>query len=122
MKKFFALVALFLAIGFAGGAEAHVVRSAAAQRAEATDVTGGQFITAASGHFAEQAKQQESDCCDTGFCFGSSHCHHCGGANALLTPAPTSLMVSESHDKFGSLSDTMPVLSLSYAIIDPPRA
>lgn len=122
MRKFLALVALFVALGFAGGAEAHSVVRSATQRVEATDVYGGQFVSAAPERSADQAEHQERDCCWDGLCFNTSHCHHCSGATALLIPAPASTLVSESHAKFGPLSDRMRVLSVSYAIIDPPRA
>jgi hypothetical protein len=122
MRKFLALIALFVALGFAGGAEAHSVVRSAGQRVEATNISGGQFVSAAPEHVANRVEHQERDCCWDGLCFSASHCHHCGGATALLIPAPTAMIVLESHAKFGSLSDTIPVLSLSYAIIDPPRA
>ena len=122
MRKFLAFIALFVALGFAGGAEAHSVVRSSAQRVEATDVYGGQFVSAAPERSADQAKHQESDCCWDGLCFNTSHCHHCGAGTALLIPAPDSMMVSESHGKFGPFSDMILVLSLSYTIIDPPRA
>jgi hypothetical protein len=122
MRKFLAFIALFVALGFAGGAEAHSVVRSSAQRVEAAAVSVGQFISADSEHTAHQTNQEESNCCWDGLCFNSSHCHHCGGATALLIPAPSSIMMSVSHGKLGSLTDTMPVLSVSYTIIDPPRA
>jgi hypothetical protein len=119
---FLTSIALFLAFGFAGGAEAHSVVRSSAQRVEGAAISGGQYISAAPEHATSQAAHQERDCCWDGLCFNASHCHHCGGTAALLIPAPTAIMVSESHGKFGSLSDTIPVLSVSYAIIDPPIA
>lgn len=122
MRRFLALIALFVALGFAGGAEAHSVVRSTAQRVDATEISGGQFVYAAPERAGDQAEHHERDCCWDGLCFNASHCHHCGSAAALLIPAPASILVSSSHAKFGSLSDTMPVLSVSYTIIDPPRA
>ena len=122
MRKFLAFIALFVALGFAGGAEAHSVVRSSAQRVEAATVSGGQFISTASEHTADQTEQKERNCCWDGLCFNSSHCHHCGGTTALLIPAPASIIMSVSHGKFGPLTDTIPILSISYAIIDPPRA
>jgi hypothetical protein len=122
MRKFLALIALFVVLGFAGGAEAHSVVRSTAQRVEATEASGAQFVSAAPKNVADQTEHKDRECCWDGLCFNSSHCHHCGGAAALLIPSATSMLVSLSHHRFGSLADTIPIFSLSYAIIDPPRA
>jgi len=112
---------LFVA-GFAVEAEARALGVVQSETCVAGPELDTQQISASQWSAVHNASQTDLHCCVNNFCFNAGHCHHCAGAAAVILPHAGSHSVSLEHSDFGLSAQCMPLLSLFYPLIDPPRA
>jgi len=121
MRTVTALFILFLALGLANGARANSFSCSPTQFVENVSASLKQQNSDAIHNLNDLGDECNDGCHWNGFCSDPSVCHHCGVV-AFEIPSPFFMFEPHGRVEYDAGPQRLPRLSVSYSIIDPPRA
>ena len=121
MRTTLALFALFLALGLANGARAGSFSCSPTQPDEHASASVQHQHTEAVHSLNELGNECNDGCRWNGFCSNPSICQHCGVV-AFEIPSPFFIFEPHGRVEYSAGPPRLQRFSVSYSIIDPPRA